>query len=50
MSSLPIGALMISSLAEAVSISTALWVAGLGELAVLIILGPQLLRIRIQEI
>ena len=49
MSSLPIGALMISSLAEAVSISTALWVAGLGELAVLIILGPQLLRIRIQE-
>ena len=50
MSSLPIGALMISSLAEAVSISTALWVAGLGELVVLIILGPQLLRIRIQEI
>lgn len=47
MSSLPIGALLVSALAEAFSISFALWIGALGEILVLVVLGPFLLRLRI---
>lgn len=49
MSSLPLGALLVSGLAEATSTTTAIWVSAVGELAVLLILGPFLLRIKANE-
>ncbi|WGD36526.1 hypothetical protein [Lysinibacter sp. HNR] len=46
MSSLPLGALIVSFIGENLGIPTALWVAAIGELAILCILGPALLRVR----
>lgn len=40
MSSLPLGALLVSTLAELASTPVALWAAALGEVAVLLVLGP----------
>lgn len=49
MSSLPLGALLVSSFAEMTSTTTAIWVSAVGELAVLLTLGPFLLRIKASE-
>lgn len=46
MSSLPLGALLVSALAERTSTPVALWAAALGEVAVLLVLGPLLLRLK----
>lgn len=49
MSSLPIGALVVSSIAEASSTLIAICIAGIGELLVLLVLGPLLFRIRVND-
>ncbi|WGD38567.1 MFS transporter [Lysinibacter sp. HNR] len=46
MSSLPLGALIISFIGEKLGIPAALWVAAIGEVAVLCTLGSALLRMR----